>query len=255
MFTGNKNLNYKAVSQADGVNDSSIFPNSNVSDGESSLLLSSVPLSPEIRTGSNAPPVNRSGGSTDSNSPSDRNKNTGVFTERRIMTPVTARRVAAASSASGDGGGRNNRTSSERALSTFFMITVIISYIAAVVFGSIWYSSLSNRVVFLTNEVNDLNGYISTQQTQNDNLISDIQKQLINQQKSITRLSNTSNAYVLDELHDTRLNLFDQMLETQSSVHLELEVYIIHTYLHLHLYIDICIYIHLGVHIDMFIFI
>jgi hypothetical protein len=116
------------------------------------------------------------------------------------------------------------------------------------VFGSFAYSNLSNRVVFLTNEVNDLHGLISTQQTQNDNLISDVQKQLINQQISITRLSNTSNAYVLDELHDTRLNLFDQMLVTQSSVHLELEVYMINIYLHIylciHIYLYICVYIY-----------
>jgi hypothetical protein len=242
MFTGNKNLNYQAVSQADGVNDSSIGPNSDVSDGESSLLLSSVPLSPEPRTGSNTPPANRRGESGDSNSPLDRNENTRASTERRIMTPVIARRGAAASSGSGDGGGRNNRTSSERALSGFFVCSVIISYIAAIVFGSFGYSSLSNRVVFLTNEVNDLNVYISNQQTQNDHLISDIQKQLINQQMSITRLSNTSNAYVLDELHDTRLNLFDQMLVTQSSVHLELEVYIIHIYIYTYIYTYIYLY-------------
>lgn len=226
MFTSGKKIpSYQAVSQADGSNESSVAPNSNVSDGESSLLLSTSKLSPESKD-------ERKGEFDSNNSPSSIKAAGTTASERRVETPVINARAASAalsSLLSGGGiGGRNSRTLSYDRPSSVsnsrFIVIVIISYVAAIVLGSFGYSTLRDRVLSLTNKVTDLSDYISKQKTQNDDVTADIQRKLIDQQAWIVRLSNTSNAYVLDQLKDTKLDFFDQMKNTQSSVHLELQL-------------------------------
>ena len=121
------------------------------------------------------------------------------------------------------GSNSNNNSNQRLDSSTKYIIPLILSYIIAVIIGSVGYITLrqsllvSNRnMSHLQNELQDLETSITIQNTENGVILGDLQNQLVEQQLTLKYLSNLSNAHVLTELQNTRLDLFEQMSNTQT---------------------------------------
>ena len=126
--------------------------------------------------------------------------------------------------------GSNQRVNAKSRLSASHLTYVIVIYIIAVLVGSLGFVTLrqsqnltSRQLQKLLNRVQDLDTSISSKEIQNSLILVDIQSQLLDQQLTLKHLSNLSNAHVLIELEETRTDLYQRMLTTQSKVQSDLD--------------------------------
>lgn len=81
-----------------------------------------------------------------------------------------------------------------------------------------------SRVSLLSSNMAEMsNSYISDQK-ENRFILTDLNNQLLEQHTAIKRLSNLSNAYVLDVLQNTKLDLYDQLTTIQSAVQSDVDM-------------------------------
>ena len=118
-----------------------------------------------------------------------------------------------------DSEGRATSSSQKRSRSsasgTCSWFIVFISYILAILLGSAGYYNMrqslqatDRTVLFLTNQIADF-------QTTNNFVVNDLQNQLAEQEGIIKRLSNLSNAYVLEVMQSTKTDIYDQISTAQ----------------------------------------
>ena len=103
-----------------------------------------------------------------------------------------------------------------------YLSFIIWSYVIAISVGIFGYVTLrhslivSNRnMINLVNRIHDIDASLLSQQNRNNFLLLDLQDQLVEQQITLTILSNLSNAVVLTELANTRSDLYEKMSATQ----------------------------------------
>jgi hypothetical protein len=101
---------------------------------------------------------------------------------------------------------------------------IVISYILAILLGSAGYYNMrqslqatDRTVVFLTNQIADF-------QNTNNFVVNDLQNQLAEQEGIIKRLSNLSNAYVLEVMQSTKTDIYDQISTAQLAMLDKVEV-------------------------------
>ena len=218
----------------DGSNQAS-NPSGNVASGESSHLLSPALFAmDELQTQRSHTTDQHSGDPTYGNSggPPLRNSRNRQLPSNTsysgdIELPHT---FAPATSFQSRGSISNQRVNAKNRLSATHLTYVIVIYIIAVLVGSLAYVTLrqsqnltSSQLQRLLNRVQDLDTSIYSKEIQNSLILVNIQSQLLDQQLTLTHLSNLSNAHVLIELEETRTDLYQRMLTTQSKVQSDLE--------------------------------
>lgn len=132
-----------------------------------------------------------------------------------------------------DGSGHQfSCTGDLRARSSIRYITfaVVIHSLALLLSGFGYYTlhqSLNNsdrRVSLLSSNMAEMSTSYISEQKENRFILTDLNNQLLDQHIAIKRLSNLSNAYVLDVLQNTKLDLYDQLTTIQSSVQSDVEI-------------------------------
>lgn len=109
-----------------------------------------------------------------------------------------------------DSGGRQIRSGiNTSAMCSWFI--VFISYILAVLLGSTGYYNMRQSLQATNRTVMSLTTQIVDNQNENNFVVTDLQNQLLEQHIIIKRLSNLSNAYVLEVMQNTKTDIYDQM--------------------------------------------
>ena len=109
-----------------------------------------------------------------------------------------------------DSGGRQIRSGSNTSATCSWLV-VFISYILAVLLGSTGYYNMRQSLQATNRTVLSLTTQIVDNQNENNFVVTDLQNQLLEQHIIIKRLSNLSNAYVLEVMQNTKTDIYDQM--------------------------------------------
>jgi hypothetical protein len=104
-----------------------------------------------------------------------------------------------------------------------YIVPIIVSYVIAVVLGSVGYIILfqslkvtNRQVSSIFNQMQDMKSVMISQQHDNEGRLDDLYSQILDQQLTIKHLSNLSNAHVLEVMADTKTDLYKQMSLTHT---------------------------------------
>jgi hypothetical protein len=103
-----------------------------------------------------------------------------------------------------------------------YIVPIILSYVIAVLSGCYGYYTLRVEITALKSQLSSLDSVYSAYRAQNENQITGMQNQLVDQSMAIKHLSNVSNAHVLQELDSTRTDVYSKLLDARAGVLVDL---------------------------------
>lgn len=223
---GNPDRSYDAVNQASDSTEKHPSANTDITEGESASLLIN-PRSQQIRTtsyiepraeiSSRSPSSIRNSTRNYGESQSENQSDMGIELSRTYdqTTNIDRRAGAASQNSRRDGTAKN--------ASVKYIIPIIVSYIIAVVVGSVGYLTLfqslkvaNRQVSSIFHQMQDMRSVMVSQQHDNEGRLDDLYSQILDQQLTIKHLSNLSNAHVLEVMEDTKTDLYNQMSLTHT---------------------------------------
>ena len=227
-FKGEANLDrsYDAVNQTSDSIEKHPLANTDITEGESASLLIN-PRSQQIRATSYIEPtVDDSSRGSSSKKSSARNYGGSQSESQSDMVVELSRTYDQTTNSDRRAGAvqqNPRRDGATKSSIVKFIIPIVVSYVIAVVLGSIGYLILfqslkvSNRQVSsIFHQLQDMKSVIVSQQHDNEGRLDDLYSQLLDQQLRIKHLSNLSNAHVLEVMEDTKTDLYNQMSLTHT---------------------------------------
>jgi hypothetical protein len=221
----NPDRSYDAVNETSDSIEKHPSANTDITEGESASLLTN-PRSQKTRATSNIEPTADSSSRGPSSmrntarnygeSLSENQSDMGIGVELSRTYDQSDRQAGAAPQ-------NSRRDGITKSSTAKYIIPIIVSYIIAIVLGSVGYLLLfqslkvtNRQVSSIIHQMQDMKGVMASQQHDNEGRLNDLYSQILDQQLTIKHLSNLSNAHVLEVMEDTKTDLYNQMSLTHT---------------------------------------